>query len=169
MILAGQIMGWVAALMTFLSYQCKDHKKLLIVQTLSSLSICISYLLLGAWSGMLLNVICIVRNFIIYRKDIKIFSYSFWPYALAAVMGAGGLLSWQGPMSLLVIVALVANTVFLYFPNVQNLRKSILITSTMVLIYNAYYTVWGGVVNEIIAITSSAVGIYRYRNRNQRQ
>ena len=131
MILAGQIMGWVAALMTFLSYQCKDHKKLLIVQTLSSLSICISYLLLGAWSGMLLNVICIVRNFIIYRKDIKIFSYSFWPYALAAVMGAGGLLSWQGPMSLLVIVALVANTVFLYFPNVHNLRKSILITSTI--------------------------------------
>jgi hypothetical protein len=169
MILAGQIMGWGAALMTFLSYQCKDHKKLLIVQTLSSLSICISYLLLGAWSGMLLNVICIVRNFIIYRKDIKIFSYSFWPYALAAVMGAGGLLSWQGPMSLLVIVALVANTVFLYFPNVQNLRKSILITSTMVLIYNAYYNVWGGVVNEMIAITSSAVGIYRYRNTNQRQ
>lgn len=169
MILAGQIMGWVAALMTFLSYQCKDHKKLLIVQTLSSLSICISYLLLGAWSGMLLNVICIVRNFIIYRKDIKIFSHSFWPYALAAVMGAGGLLSWQGPMSLLVIVALVANTVFLYFPNVQNLRKSILITSTMVLIYNAYYNVWGGVVNEMISITSSAVGIYRYRNTNQRQ
>ncbi|MBE7012419.1 MAG: YgjV family protein [Ruminococcaceae bacterium] len=169
MILAGQIMGWVAALMTFLSYQCKDHKKLLIVQTLSSLSICISYLLLSAWSGMLLNVICIVRNFIIYRKDIKIFSYSFWPYALAAVMGTGGLLSWQGPMSLLVIVALVANTVFLYFPNVQNLRKSILITSTMVLIYNAYYNVWGGVVNEMIAIASSAVAIYRYRNTNQRQ
>ncbi|MBQ7040291.1 MAG: YgjV family protein, partial [Clostridia bacterium] len=121
-----------------------------------------------AWSGMLLNVICIVRNFIIYRKDIKIFSYSFWPYVLAAVMGAGGLLSWQGPMSLLVIVALVANTVFLYFPNVQNLRKSILITSTMVLIYNAYYNVWGGVVNEMIAITSSAVGLFRYKNTKQK-
>ena len=167
MIIAGQIMGWLAALITFLSYQCKEHKKLLVVQTLSTLSICISYLLLGAWSGMLLNIVCILRNFIIYRKDIKIFSYSFWPYVLAALMGVMGALSWQGPMSLLVIVALAANTLFLYFPNVQNLRKSIVITSTMVLIYNAYFSVWGGVFNEAIAISSSIIGIYRYRNAKQ--
>ena len=99
MVLAGQIMGWVAALLTFISYQCKEHKKLLVVQTLSSLSICISYLLLNAYSGMLLNVVCIVRNFIIYKKDIKIFSYSFWPYALAGIMGIMGIISWQGIMS----------------------------------------------------------------------
>ena len=167
MTIAGQIMGWVAALITFLSYQCKEHKKLLVVQTLSTLSICISYLLLGAWSGMLLNVVCIIRNFIIYRKDLKIFSYGFWPYVLAALMGVMGALSWQGPMSLLVIVALAANTLFLYFPNVQNLRKSIVITSTMVLIYNAYFSVWGGVFNEAIAISSSIIGIYRYRNAKQ--
>ena len=158
MTIAGQIMGWLAALITFLSYQCKEHKKLIIVQTLSTLSICISYLLLGAWSGMLLNVVCIIRNFIIYRKDLKIFSYSFWPYVLAALMGVMGAVSWQGPMSLLVIVALAVNTLFLYFPNVQNLRKSIVITSTMVLIYNAYFAVWGGVFNEAIAISSSIIG-----------
>jgi hypothetical protein len=163
MVLAGQIMGWLAALLTFISYQCKEHKKLIVVQTLSSISICISYLLLGAWSGMLLNVICILRNFIIYRKDIKIFSYSFWPYALAVLMSITGVLSWQGAMSLLIILALAVNTLFLYFPNVQNLRKSIIITSTMVLIYNVYYSVWGGVFNELIAIFSSVIGIYRYR------
>jgi hypothetical protein len=167
MIIAGQIMGWVAALLTCLSYQCKEHKKLIVIQTLSTLSICISYLLLSAWSGMLLNVVCIVRNFIIYRKDLKIFSYGFWPYALAALMGLMGALSWQGPMSLLIIVALAVNTLFLYFPNVQNLRKSIVITSTMVLIYNAYFSVWGGVFNELIAISSSIIGIYRYRNTKQ--
>ncbi len=163
MVLAGQIMGWIAALMTFISYQCKEHKKLIVVQTLSSLSICVSYLLLNAWSGMLLNIICILRNFIIYRKDIKIFSYSFWPYALAVLMGIMGILSWQGAMSLLIIIALAVNTLFLYFPDIQNLRKSILVTSTMVLIYNVYYTVWGGVINELIAISSSVIGIYRYR------
>ena len=112
---------------------------------------------------MVLNIVCILRNFVIYKKNIKFFSYSFWPYLLALIMGIMGFLSWQGTMSLLVIVALVVNTIFLYFPNVQNLRKSIVITSTMVLIYNAYYAVWGGVVNEMIAITSSIIGIYRYR------
>lgn len=161
--LAGQIFGWLAALLTFMSYQCKEHKKLIIVQSLSTVSICISYSLLGAWSGMLLNVICILRNFIIYKKDVRIFSYSFWPYMLALVMGLTGIFSWQGYMSLLIVIALMINTMFLYFPNVQNLRKSILVTSTMVLIYNACYSVWGGVANEIIAIISAIIGIYRYR------
>lgn len=74
-----------------------------------------------------------------------------------------GALSWQGPMSLLIIVALAVNTLFLYFPNVQNLRKSILVTSTLVLIYNIFYSVWSGVLNELIAISSAVMGIYRYR------
>lgn len=164
--LAGQTMGWLAAVLTFVSYQCKDHKKLLAVQTMSTVSICISYMFLNAWSGMLLNIIGIIRNFIIYRKDMKIFSYSFWPYLLSVVMGITGIASWQGPMSLLIVVALAVNTLFLYFPNVQNLRKSILVTSTMVLIYNAYYTVWGGVANEMIAIVSAVIGLYRYKNQN---
>ena len=163
---AGQIIGWIAALLTFISYQCKEHKALLTVQTLSSLSICISYLLLDAQSGMLLNVICIIRNFIIYKKDLKIFSYPFWPYLLAVVMAVTGALSWQGPISLLIIAALTVNTLFLYFPKVQNLRKSILFTSTLVLIYNVFYSVWGGVVNEAIAISSSVIGIYRYKKPN---
>ena len=166
MIFIAQTLGWIAALLTFVSYQCKEHKKLIIIQTISTLSICISYLLLNAWSGMLLNVICIIRNLIIYRKDIKLFSYSFWAYVLAAIMGIMGVLSWQGPMSLLIIVALVVNTLFLYFPNVQHLRKSILITSSLIAIYNIYYTVWGGVLNEIIAISSAAIGLYRYRNKD---
>ena len=163
--LAGQILGWVAAFLMFISYQCKEHKRLLVVQTASSLCICASYCLLGAWSGMLLNIVCILRNLIIYKKNLKIFSYSFWPYALAGVMVVVGALSWQGPMSLLMIVALAVNTVLIYFPNVQNLRKSILVTSTMVMAYNIYYSVWGGVVNELIAIVSAVIGLYRFKKK----
>ena len=160
-------MGWTAAILTFISYQCKSHKKLIALQTMSTLSICVSYLLLNALSGMLLNIVCLIRNFIIYRKDIRFFSYSFWPYVLSVAMGITGVISWQGPMSLLIIAALSVNTLFLYFPNVQNLRKSILVTSSMIIIYNIYYAVWGGVANEMIAIISSVIGIYRYKNTKQ--
>ena len=165
MIITGQILGWVAALFTFISYQCKNHKRLLAVQTLSVVSICAIYLFLGAWSGMLLNAFCLVRNFIIFRKDIKLFSHKCWAYILPGVMAVVGFLSWQGYISLLMIMALTINTIFLYFPNVQNLRKSILLTSTMVIIYNVYFSVWGGVANEAIAISSSIIGLYRYRKK----
>ena len=79
------------------------------------------------------------------------------------MMGIMGVISWQGPMSLLIIIALVVNTLFLYFPNVQSLRKSVIVTSSLIMIYNIYYCVWGGVFNELIAISSSVIGIYRYR------
>ena len=79
------------------------------------------------------------------------------------MLGIAGALSWQGTMSLLIVAALAVNTLFLYSSDVQSLRKSILVTSTMILIYDAYYTVWGGVINELIAITSSLIGIYRYK------
>ena len=164
MIIVGQIFGWLAALLTFVSYQCKNHKKLILVQTAATVSMCISYLFLGAMAGMTLNIVCILRNFIIYKKNLKIFSCSFWPYVLSVIMGIMGALSWQGYMSLFIIVALMVNTLFLYFPNVQNLRKSILVTSSMILIYNLYYQAWGGMANELIAIVSSIIGIYRYRN-----
>lgn len=163
--LVGQIFGWIAVVLAFISYQCKEHKTVLIVQTLLSTSLCISYFFLGAYSGLLLNIICILRNFIIYKKNLKIFSYKFWPYLLAGVMVIAGAFSWQGPISLLMIIALAVNTVFLYFPNVQNLRKSIIVTSTLVIIYDVFFEVWGGAVNELIAITSSIIGIYRYRKK----
>ena len=161
--LLGQIFGWVTALLTFLSFQCKEHKKLVIVNTLATVSLCISYLFLGAWSGMLMNVVAILRNFTIQKRSCKFFSYSFWPYFFAVLMGALGALSWQGPISLLVIMALIIGTLFIYSPNVQNLRKVTLLTSTMVIIYNVYYQVWGGVINELIAMTSAVIGIFRFR------
>lgn len=77
MVLAGQILGWLAALLTFISYQCKEHKKLIFVQTASTISICLSYLFLGAKSGMLLNIICIIRNLIIYKKILRFFHIAF--------------------------------------------------------------------------------------------
>ena len=163
----GQILGWTAALLTFLSYQCKTQKTLVAVQTFSVISICTSYMLLGAWSGMLLNVVCLIRNLAIIGKSKKFWSHPFWQYFFAAVMGIVGLLSWQGPMSLLVILALVINTLFIYRPSTQNLRKSILLTSTMVAAYNVYFTVWGGVANELIAISSSVIGIIRFRKNKE--
>ena len=112
---------------------------------------------------LVVNVVALVRNFIIYKKDLKIFSYKFWPYVLTITMGLMGLLSWQGYMSLIIIIAMMINTYLLCFPNTQTLRTAIIFTSVMVLIYNAYFGVWGGVLNEAIAITSAVIGIIRFR------
>lgn len=164
--IVGQIFGWLAPLFTIISYQCKDRKQLLVMQSASTVSLCISYLLLGACSGLALNLTAIVRNYVYISRRKRIFSWKGWPLVLAAAMAVAGTASWEGPISLVIIAALVINTLFLGADNVQNLRKSILLTSTMVLIYNACLGIWGGVLNELFAFASAAVGIIRFKNKS---
>ena len=131
MTLIGQILCWLAALFAFIACQRKEYKGIVIFNTLSALSIAVGYMLLGRWPGMILNILAILRNFVIMKRGVKFFSYKFWPVIFTVAMGLSGVLTWQGPMSLLVIIALMMNTVFMFMPNPQNLRKSILFTSRL--------------------------------------
>ena len=67
----GQILGVVAIALGFLSYQMKTQKQLLMMQTATSLVFCLHYLLIGAPSGMAMNVICIFRNLAYFYRNKK--------------------------------------------------------------------------------------------------
>ena len=159
----GQGFGFLAMFLTFLSYQAKSHKKLLCVQTASTLSVMVSYFLLGKLTGALTNFVCVIRNFVFFTYDKKGKSSVLWTAVLTVMIGAAGALSWQNAASLLVIAALMINTVMLSLKNNQALRVSILFTSGMVLAYNLISRVWGGVCSEALAILSSAIALIRYR------
>ena len=159
----GQVVGVIATLITFLSYQTNTKRSLIITQTAATTFNCISYLLLGATSGFVLNIVCIVRNVIYYFQKERSKANLACAFGLALVISALGALSWQGSISLLIIIALAVNTVFLSFGNPQLLRYSILFTSTAILIYNVYVFTVGGIANEAVAIISSVVGIIRFK------
>ena len=88
-------------------------------------------------------------------------------YIVTAVLTLGmclaGVLSWQGAMSLLIIIPLMVNTVFLSLGIPQLLRKSVIFTSSFVLLYNVFVFSIGGILNEAVSIISSIIGIIRFR------
>lgn len=161
--LFGQILGILATVITGISYQMNTKRSLLLVQTAATACNCLAYLFLGAASGFALNIVCIIRNVVFYFQKDDGKRRLLPALLLAAVMVVLGILSWQGPVSLLIIVALAANTVFLSFGDPQLLRKSILGTSSLVLTYNIFVFSLGGIANEALAILSSVVGIIRFR------
>ena len=161
--LTGQFFGILATILTGISYQMNTKRALLLVQTAATACTCVAYLLLGAASGFALNIVCIVRNVVFYFQKDSGKGHMLPAVVLSAVMVVLGVLSWQGPVSLLIIVALAANTIFLSFGDPQLLRKSILGTSTLVLSYNLFVFSLGGIANEALAIVSSIIGIIRYR------
>lgn len=163
-LIIGQILGIVAPIITFVSYQVNSKKKLLILQTAATLSTCLSYMFLGADSGFALNIVCIIRNIAFFFQDSKSKMNMISAVILAAVMGGLGILSWEGPISLLVIFALAANTIFMSFGDAQLLRKSVIGTSSMILIYNIFIEnpTIGGIINESVAIVASIIGIIAF-------
>lgn len=160
----GQILAIIAPIITFISYQVNSKHKLLILQTAATLSTCLSYMFLGADSGFALNIVCIIRNIAFFFQDSKSKMNMISAIILAAVMGGLGFLSWEGPISLLVIFALAANTIFMSFGDAQLLRKSVIGTSSMILIYNIFIEnpTIGGIINESVAIVASIIGIIAF-------
>ncbi|MBR6709049.1 MAG: YgjV family protein [Clostridia bacterium] len=159
----GQILGIFAPILTVVTYQMNTKKSLLIVLTSATVCTCLSYLLLGATSGFSLNIVCVLRNLCFYFQHEGSKANTVSALLLAAVMVIFGALSWQGPISLLIMIALAINTICMSLGNPQRLRKSILLTSSLVLIYNVVVFSIGGMINESLAIGSAIVGIIRFK------
>lgn len=157
-----QILGVFAIILGFVSYQTKSSKSVLALQSLTTVTFTVHYLLLGAYSGMAMNAVGIIRNFFYYNSEKKLFSWQGWPIVFALISGTLGILAWEAWYSVFIVAGLVINTVCMSFKNAQNIRKSILVTSPMVIVYDVFSRSWSGAVYETVAIISSAIGLYRF-------
>ena len=168
-VLIGQLMGLVAVVLGFVSFQMRTQKQLLVVQTATTIAFCIHYYLIGATSGLMMNMLGILRNLAYYNKEKPLFSGKKCPIFFAVVMGLVGLMSWQGYYSLFVVAGLVINTLFLSSSNPQTIRKSILVSSPLGLAYDGFVMSIGGVIYESVVIVSSIIGIIRYRKQEEQK
>lgn len=156
----GQILGIISFGVAFSVYQMKDKKSMIIMQTILVAVMSAHYFCLGAYPGMAMNLFCIVRNFIYYRKDI--FKWRYTPLAVSAVIMLVGILTSGSIWSAFVVAGLTINSYCLSLNNPQHFRMSILVTSPLVLIYNIIVFSIGGVLMETISIISAIIGIARY-------
>ena len=161
----GQALSVIAVIIGFISFQMKTDKQVLTFQTVVTILFTAHYILLGAYDAAVLNAVGIIRNFVYYNKDKKFYSPKIFPALFAVIMVVLGLFSWENWSSVLVITGLAINTVFLSCKNPQYLRKSILVTSPMVLVYNILKFSIGGMIYESVVIVSSIIGIIRYKEK----
>lgn len=163
----GQALGVVAVILGFVTYQMKSPKRLLIVNLITCGVFCLHYLLIGAISGCVMNLIGIFRNIVYTNRNKKVFSSPAWPFVFAAIMLAAGLATWQDWRSVLMVCALVINSLALSMKNAQHIRWSLLITCPMVMSYDALLHSYGGIVYEGMSIVSAIIGIIRFRKTGQ--
>lgn len=167
--IVGHVFGVVAIGMFFLSYQIFDKKKLLLVQTFATAMLCLQYILIGAFSGFGLNIVCIIRNILYYLRGKKGKSGISLPIILALTMAIVSLFSWDGYHSVFIISGLMINTVCMGVCNSQKLRKSILISCPLILVYNLFELSYSGAISETISLISAIIGIIRYKKSAHRK
>lgn len=162
--LIGHVLGFISVGLFFYSYQRTQKRKIMIIQTVATALSCIQYLLIGAFSGFALNVVCIIRNFTFYYRDKNKVTDLVTPVFFALCMAVVSVFSWEGIHSLLIMLGLVVNTVCMGIFDANNFRKTILISSSLILVYNIFASSYSGILSESISLVSVLIGILRYRN-----
>ena len=161
--LLGHALGFISVGLFFYSYQRTQKRKIMLIQTVATALSCVQYLLIGAFSGFALNIVCIIRNFAFYYRDKNKNTDLATPILFAVCMAVVSVFSWEGIHSLLITLGLVVNTVCMGVFDARNFRKTILISSSLILIYNIFASSSSGVLSESISLISVIIGIIRYR------
>ena len=162
----GQGLGVIAVILGFVNYQVKTREQVLLVNIATTLCFVLHYMLIGAFSGMVMNLVGFVRGIVFYfvGKNGKV--ARGWAILFAAIMCIIGIIGWEAWYSVFVVVALMINSYALSFSDPQNIRKSILITSPMVIVYDSFVLSFGGIVYESVAIISSVIGLWRFKKES---
>ena len=168
MYIIGQILGLVAIVFGILPYQMKTQKNLLRFKFANAIIKTLNELLTGAVTGAALNIVGAIKYPVYMIRNKKGKDGKLVPIFFAILTGIVGLLSWTDWYSIFVIAGLVAHAVCMSFRDAQKVRYSLLFTSPPVILYNILTYNFASVIYELFVITSSVIGIIRYR-KNQKK
>ena len=162
--LAGQILSIIGMILTVLSFQMKNKKQILIMQTAGSAFFLSSFILLGSLSAVYLNVVFLIRNIIFYfRTDKKWARSKIWLYALLVAVTLAGLLGYRSLWDILPVIGSIFGTVAAYMDSENMFRILKLGDSPCWFIYNLSIPSLGGLICETINIISIITGLIRFR------
>lgn len=126
------------------------------------------YMILGAFSGIVTKIMAIIRNITIIKQEKYKFLNSKTILLLFVVAYISfGVLTYQGLISLLSILAALIYTIFCWNGNEDVVRKTVIVTETLWFIYNAYVKSYVGCFYCTIMIIATMIAIGKNRDRRK--
>ncbi len=162
-----QIVGILALLLDVGSFQLRQRKHILGVQILASSTWVVHFLLLGAMAGASMNGVGIVRSIVYYKfRGNNRPQWVLWMIvALSCFMT---IIVWQGPVSLLPMMAMITAALAFWQRGEQTIRLLLLLCVPLWFSYNLIFHSYAGMASDIIAAISAVIALYRYREQSFR-
>lgn len=156
-----QAFGYAGLLSSFIAFQCKKHRNLMIFKTGNEVLFAIQYLMLASYTGMAMNSISSVRNIIFTYLVSK--NKSTLPYQIVfgILFVVFGILTWDNIISLAIIVAKIITTVTYGVKNTKVVRFATIPVSSFWLIYNISCSSQAGILCEVFTLVSIFTAIIR--------
>ena len=168
-----QIIGIFAAATNILSFQCKAKNKIILVQLFGGALFTVNFLLLGAVTGAIMNVLAIVRAILFLCKDrlkisdralvIGLITAFLTVYVLTFTVLGVEATARNLIVEALPVIGMSAATVSFSMKNGTAVRIiGITLSSPSWLIYNIFVFSIGAILCEAFSIVSIAIGICRH-------
>jgi hypothetical protein len=158
-----QVIGFVAMILIVISFQQKTRKKILTLQLISMSLWTVHFLMLGAYTGMALNLVSAVRSyFYAVRETKKWANHDAIPVIFFLLSVVFSVVTWAGPASLLPMAAVCISTVVLWSKNPRVIRVCSYPASISWLTFNILSGSYAGTMTEIFIQVSIIVGIIRF-------
>ena len=169
--LFAQLLGFVGMTLNLISFQLKEQKKLIRLQFFSSIVFACHYLLLGAITGCILNMVGIARAFVYSNKEQPWARHKLWLYGFIAAYFGVYILTFavfgKEPsvyfllLELLPVIGMTCTTVGFYLEKASQVRRLALMNAPTWLTYNLFNRSIGGALTEVFCLISVLVGIIR--------
>ena len=165
-----QLLGIFGLCASVWSFQKNTHKGIMRLQFVAACFFSANLLMLGAYTGALLNAVGIARAVVMYHRDRAWVKRHFRPILAAfcasfVICGAVGVaMKWETPplLALLPAFAMVIITFSFAASRPGTVRATMLISSPLWLYYDFISGSVGGYVNETLVILSTVIGLVRY-------
>jgi hypothetical protein len=168
-----QIIGVIAVITYLCSYQIKNRRGIIITNVTSRGLYILQYLLLGAFSGAVLDVLGAVVSVLAERSDrpfIKKHRKAVIIISNAVIIAAGLAVSIisKNPLDLLPIVGVVLQVGAFWISDERKIRIVSLIGSPFWFIYNFASRAYGSSIGDIFTMLSIIIAMIRYRKSKER-
>jgi len=167
-----QLVGFAGMAMNILAYQRNTRKGIIGMQTMGSAFFFLHFLLLGrldagAYTAAFLNVVGVARNIVFLNREKRWGSHRAWLYAFILAFAAVGIVTWESPLGLLSVGAVIAGTVAFYSKKPGTIRRLSLICSSGWMAYDIIYRSIPGVICEILTLSSIFAAMWRFDFRKK--
>lgn len=170
--LLAQIIGLTAVSTFLLSYQQKKRNNIIILNTISRCLYILQYLLLGAFSGAVLDILGAISSVVAGKKHtgfIKKHTKMVLISINLCIIIAGGVIAIynQSWIDLFSLTGVLLHTSAFWLSSEKIIRRVSLLGSPFWFVYNLLSSAYGSAIGDILTMCSIIIAMIRHKNSDK--